>query len=97
MTLMYCTRYAAEAVLRDEIQELQRLYGDEGRFVVRYYLSRETADANGMAGGIEGAVCGRHRPLSRALNFPEAFLAVQFFQFLLVPAVMAILLHVDAG
>jgi len=59
VTLLYCVRYAAEAVLRDEIDELQRSYGDDGRFVVRYYLSRETADANGVAGGLDGAACER--------------------------------------
>ena len=41
------------------IDELQRSYGDDGRFVVRYYLSRETPNANGVAGGLDGAVCER--------------------------------------
>lgn len=57
VTLLYCVRYAAEAVLRDEIEELQRSY--DGSFVVRYYLSREIADANSVKGGLEGAICER--------------------------------------
>lgn len=59
VTLLYCVRYAAEAVLRNEIEELQRSYGDDGRFVVRYYLSQETVDANIVSGGLEGAICER--------------------------------------
>ena len=52
--LLYCVRYAAEAVLRDEIDDLHRSY--DGRFDVRYFLSRES-DLTQL--GIEGAAAGR--------------------------------------
>jgi ferredoxin-NADP reductase len=53
--LIYCVRYAREAVLRDEIEALQQLYSESGRFAVHYYFSREPQ----RPVGIDAAVIGR--------------------------------------
>ena len=48
VTLLYCIRFVAEAVLRDQIEELQLEYGESGRFAVRYYFSREPKPPAGV-------------------------------------------------
>ena len=55
VTLLYCIRFVAEAVFRDQIEELKLEYGESGRFAVRYYFSREPKPP----AGVEGALCGR--------------------------------------
>ena len=79
VTLLHCVRFLAEAVLRDEMDALQKDYPD--RFTVKYFLSRESPE---NIADVPGAVCGRLDQLALEAAFGEwktigrdcAFLAV---------------------
>ena len=65
VVLVYCVRLVAEAVLRDEIEALQRDFPE--RFAVRYFLSRESP----ATVTLDGAVCGRLDRAALEVTFGE--------------------------